>query len=90
MQSTGYSVQMSRIHTGGATDRAPLDATMYLQWNVMFSVKSFGISFVLLLLNAQEAYWWPDVPKLHEVKTAINPNNVFHHPQSVRPAKKTQ
>ena len=43
-----------------------------------------------LLPNAQEAYWGPNLLKLQEIKAAIDPNDVFHNPQSVRPAKKTQ
>jgi len=40
------------------------------------------------LPNAQEAYWGPNLPKLQEIKDAIDPNDVFHNPQSVRPAGK--
>ena len=43
-----------------------------------------------LLPNAQEAYWGPNLLKLQEIKAAIDPSDVFHNPQSVRPAKKTQ
>lgn len=41
-----------------------------------------------LLPNAQEAYWGPNLPKLQEIKDAIDPKDVFHNPQSVRPASK--
>ena len=41
-----------------------------------------------LLPNAQEAYWGPNLPKLQEIKAAIDSNDVFHNPQSVRPAGK--
>ena len=41
-----------------------------------------------LLPNAQEAYWGPNLPKLQEIKAAIDPKDVFHNPQSVRPASK--
>ncbi|KAE8163257.1 hypothetical protein BDV40DRAFT_287857 [Aspergillus tamarii] len=40
------------------------------------------------LPNAQEAYWGPNLPKLQEIKAAIDPNDVFYNPQSVRPAGK--
>ncbi|KAE8343130.1 hypothetical protein BDV24DRAFT_161943 [Aspergillus arachidicola] len=40
------------------------------------------------LPNAQEAYWGPNLPKLQKIKAAIDPNDVFHNPQSVRPAGK--
>jgi hypothetical protein len=37
--------------------------------------------------NAQQAYWGPNLPKLREIKAAIDPNDVFHNPQSVQPAR---
>jgi hypothetical protein len=39
-----------------------------------------------LLLNAQQAYWGANLPKLEKIKRAIDPKDVFHNPQSVRPA----
>ncbi|KAJ5579888.1 uncharacterized protein N7459_005873 [Penicillium hispanicum] len=33
--------------------------------------------------NAQHAYWGPNLPKLQQIKTAIDPNDLFHNPQSV-------
>jgi len=38
------------------------------------------------LPNGQEAYWGPNLPKLEHIKRAIDPKDVFHNPQSVRPA----
>jgi hypothetical protein len=38
------------------------------------------------LKNGQEAYWGPNLPKLEKIKRAIDPKDVFHNPQSVRPA----
>ena len=39
------------------------------------------------LPNGQEAYWGPNLSKLEHIKRAIDPKDVFHNPQSVRPAK---
>jgi hypothetical protein len=40
------------------------------------------------LPNAQEAYWGPNLPKLERIKEAIDPKDIFHNPQSVRPNSK--
>ena len=40
-----------------------------------------------LLPNAQKAYWGSNIPRLQEIKAAIDPNDVFHNPQSVVPAR---
>ncbi|RMJ27560.1 glucooligosaccharide oxidase [Aspergillus sp. HF37] len=39
------------------------------------------------MTNAQEAYWRSNLPKLQEVKAAVDPDDVFHYPQSVSGAK---
>jgi hypothetical protein len=39
------------------------------------------------LPNGQESYWGPNLSKLEHIKRAIDPKDVFHNPQSVRPAK---
>jgi hypothetical protein len=39
------------------------------------------------LPNGQEAYWAPNLSKLERIKRAIDPKDVFHNPQSVRPAQ---
>jgi hypothetical protein len=39
------------------------------------------------LQNPQEQYWGSNLPRLVEVKTKWDPSDVFHNPQSVRPAK---
>lgn len=36
--------------------------------------------------NGQQAYWGTNLPRLQTIKKAIDPNDVFHNPQSVRPA----
>lgn len=36
--------------------------------------------------NGQEAYWAPNLQRLEQIKRAIDPKDVFHNPQSVRPA----
>jgi len=36
--------------------------------------------------NGQEAYWGPNLAKLERIKREIDPKDVFHNPQSVRPA----
>lgn len=35
------------------------------------------------LPNSQQAYWGSNLPRLEEIKAAIDPNDVFHNPQSV-------
>jgi hypothetical protein len=35
------------------------------------------------LKHAQEAYWGPNLGRLQDIKTAVDPNDVFHNPQSV-------
>lgn len=36
--------------------------------------------------NAQEAYWGPNLPALMQIKAKYDPADLFHNPQSVRPA----
>jgi hypothetical protein len=38
------------------------------------------------LPNGQESYWGPNLAKLERIKRAIDPKDIFHNPQSVRPA----
>ncbi|KAI9867919.1 MAG: hypothetical protein M1813_007741 [Trichoglossum hirsutum] len=38
------------------------------------------------LPNGQESYWGPNLQKLERIKREIDPKDVFHNPQSVRPA----
>lgn len=38
------------------------------------------------LPRGQESYWGSNLPKLEKIKAAIDPKDVFHNPQSVRPA----
>ncbi|PHH88122.1 hypothetical protein CDD83_7942 [Cordyceps sp. RAO-2017] len=40
------------------------------------------------LHDAQASYWGPNLPRLTEVKTKWDPQDVFHNPQSVRPSGK--
>ncbi|EXK36009.1 hypothetical protein FOMG_09198 [Fusarium oxysporum f. sp. melonis 26406] len=40
-----------------------------------------------LLENPQEAYWGPNLDRLEAIKREWDPEDVFHNPQSVRPAK---
>lgn len=37
------------------------------------------------LIDPQQSYWGPNLQKLESIKTAYDPNDVFHNPQSVRP-----
>lgn len=37
--------------------------------------------------SAQQFYWGDKLPKLRQVKKAVDPNSVFHNPQSVDPAE---
>ncbi|KAF2202703.1 putative glucooligosaccharide oxidase [Delitschia confertaspora ATCC 74209] len=39
------------------------------------------------LANGQQAYWGANYPRLQQIKRAVDPNDVFSNPQSVRPAK---
>ncbi|KAF2018637.1 Glucooligosaccharide oxidase [Aaosphaeria arxii CBS 175.79] len=34
-----------------------------------------------------EAYWRGNLPRLQKIKAAVDPKDIFHNPQSVRPAK---
>ena len=36
--------------------------------------------------NAQAEYWRSNLPRLEEIKAKVDPADVFHNPQSVRPA----
>lgn len=38
------------------------------------------------LPNPQQAYWGANLPRLEQIKAAIDPDDVFHNPQSVQPA----
>jgi hypothetical protein len=38
------------------------------------------------LPNGQVSYWGPNLSKLEHIKRAIDPKDIFHNPQSVRPA----
>jgi hypothetical protein len=35
------------------------------------------------LPNGQQAYWGSNLPRLEQIKRAIDPNDVFHNPQSM-------
>ncbi|KAK6978121.1 hypothetical protein R3P38DRAFT_497939 [Favolaschia claudopus] len=37
------------------------------------------------LTNGQQQYWGTNLPRLQQIKAAIDPKDVFHNPQSVRP-----
>lgn len=39
------------------------------------------------LRNGQQSYWGPNLPRLERIKREIDPEDVFHNPQSVRPAR---
>lgn len=41
----------------------------------------------MTLEDAQVGYWKGNVPKLRQIKKAIDPNDIFHNLQSIRPAK---
>lgn len=38
--------------------------------------------------NGQKAYWRSNLPRLEQIKTDVDPLDVFHNPQSVRPLRK--
>lgn len=38
------------------------------------------------LPNGQLAYWGSNLPKLEQIKRKVDPEDIFHNPQSVRPA----
>ncbi|KAF2086851.1 Glucooligosaccharide oxidase [Saccharata proteae CBS 121410] len=38
------------------------------------------------LPNGQQEYWQSNLPRLEQIKKQIDPNDVFHNPQSVAPA----
>ncbi|KAJ7089854.1 hypothetical protein B0H15DRAFT_274600 [Mycena belliarum] len=37
------------------------------------------------MADAQQAYWGPNLPRLQAIKATLDPGDVFHNPQSVRP-----
>jgi len=37
------------------------------------------------LENPQQDYWRTNLPRLEQIKSVVDPNDVFHNPQSVRP-----
>jgi hypothetical protein len=39
-----------------------------------------------LLSNPQASYWGPNLERLGQIKSDWDPNDIFHNPQSVRPA----
>ncbi|KAL1619719.1 hypothetical protein SLS56_009974 [Neofusicoccum ribis] len=39
------------------------------------------------LENGQEQYWGTNLPRLQEIKAQVDPDDVFHNPQSVRPSQ---
>lgn len=41
------------------------------------------------LENPQEQYWRYNLPRLEQIKAAVDPQDLFHNPQSVRPAGST-
>jgi hypothetical protein len=41
-----------------------------------------------LMPNGQQEYWQSNLPRLEQVKRAVDPDDVFHNPQSVRPASR--
>ncbi|KAF7371030.1 Glucooligosaccharide oxidase [Mycena sanguinolenta] len=38
------------------------------------------------MANGQEEYWGSNLPRLEQIKAAIDPDNLFSNPQSVQPA----
>ncbi|KAI1818850.1 Glucooligosaccharide oxidase [Poronia punctata] len=40
------------------------------------------------LTNPQQSYWGPNIEALESIKSAWDPNDLFHNPQSVRPKGK--
>ena len=38
------------------------------------------------LPNGQDAYWGTNLPRLEKIKRCVDPKDIFHNPQSVRPA----
>lgn len=39
------------------------------------------------LPDSQQRYWGSNLPRLESIKAAVDPNDVFHNPQSVKPAR---
>ena len=37
--------------------------------------------------NAQQKYWGSNLPRLERIKAAIDPKDIFHNPQSVKPTR---
>ncbi|EME40272.1 hypothetical protein DOTSEDRAFT_91483 [Dothistroma septosporum NZE10] len=41
------------------------------------------------LSDPHRSYWGGNVPRLQEIKAAVDPDNVFRNPQSIKPAKRS-
>jgi len=39
------------------------------------------------LVNPQQSYWRSNLPRLQMIKRFVDPSDLFHNPQSVRPAR---
>ena len=80
-----YAVDIGRVST---TTRNFLNGINQVIMNALPNVQ-FGAYAGYVdpeLPNGQQAYWGSNLPRLEQIKRAIDPNDVFHNPQSVQPA----
>ncbi|KAJ7483147.1 hypothetical protein FB451DRAFT_1393288 [Mycena latifolia] len=73
-----------------ATAYAHRDAQFYMQTDTVTNAMPgvpFGAyaGYVECLPDGQQEYWGTNLPRLPNIKAAIDPGDVFHNPQSVRP-----
>lgn len=53
--------------------------------NVSLGAYAGYVDPMFTLEEAQQKYWGSNLPKLKQVKTKVDPKDVFHNPQSIRP-----
>jgi hypothetical protein len=39
--------------------------------------------------DSASLYWGDNVERLQQIKAAVDPNDIFHNPQSIKPAQKS-
>lgn len=87
-RDTLYWVQTYVIELFGSVSKASVDFldgihNIVCKSNPTPCTKAYPGYVDPYLPNAQHAYWGKNLPRLEEIKAAIDPDDVFHNPQSV-------